>query len=126
MDSLGLGLELVWSLGCEFGFDFSFHPGMNLTEEQLSFWLSGAIKIYGYHLTERLNMCRPLYGLIWCLILLNDFRSEVWERRLLADASKRFRKNNILSQQLSKACALLQEIRRNYLEEFERDSIYEA
>lgn len=106
--------------------DFSFHPGMNLTEEQLSFWLSGAIKIYGYHLTERLNMCRPLYGLIWCLILLNDFRSEVWERRLLADASKRFRKNKILSQQLSKACALLQEIRQDYLEEFERDGIYEA
>ena len=106
--------------------DFSFHPGMNLTEDQRSFWLSGAIKIYGDHLTERLNMCRPLYGLIWCLILLNDFRPEVWERRLLADASKRFRKNNILSQQLSKACALLQEIRQRYLDEFEKDSTNEA
>ena len=106
--------------------DFSFHPGMDLNEEQLSFWMSGAIKIYGYHLTERLSLCRPLYGLIWCLILLNDFRSVVWERRLLADASKRFRKNDILSQQLSKAYALLQEIRQNYLEEFEKGSIYEA
>ena len=106
--------------------DFSFHPGMSLTKEQKSFWLSSAVKIYGQHLTERLNICRPLYGLIWCLILLNDFRPEVWERRLLADASKRLRKNNILNQQLTKACALLCEIRQSYIDEFEKDSMYEA
>jgi hypothetical protein len=91
--------------------DFSFHPGMTLSNEQKSFWLNDALKIYGEDLHERLNVCRPLYGLIWCLIFLNDFRPEIWQRRLLSDDSRHARKQEILNGQLAKARTLLQDIR---------------
>jgi hypothetical protein len=90
--------------------DFIFHQGMSLTDEQKSSWLKGALNIYGEQFSARLNVCRPLYGLIWCLILLNDFRPEVWQRRSLADDSKREIKQEILNRQLARAQALLQEI----------------
>ena len=102
--------------------DFSYHPGMKLSEVQRMFWLNAAINIYGKNLSERLNVCRPLYGMIWCLILLNDFRTEVWERRLLADDTKLFNKNTILVQQLKKAQELLAEITRSYPKVFQKDS----
>jgi hypothetical protein len=101
--------------------DFSYHPGMKLSGEQRTFWLNGALKIYGENLSERLNVCRPLYGMIWCLILINDFRSEVWERRLLADESKRFKKDPILVQQLKKAKVLLAEIIQSHRAVFQKD-----
>ena len=57
--------------------DFIFHPGMCLSEEQQSLWLTAALKIYGIELRQRLIASLPLYGLIWCLIVLNDFRPEI-------------------------------------------------
>lgn len=99
--------------------DFIFHQGMSLTEEQKSFWLKGALNVYGKQCFARLTACSPLYGLIWCLILLNDFRPEVWQRRALADDSKREIKQEILNRQLARAHALLQEIVVSYGSLFE-------
>jgi hypothetical protein len=94
--------------------DFTLHPGMSLSDDQKSRWLAGALRIYGQHLAQRLSVCRPLYGLIWCLILLNHFRPEIWQRRVLADAGARATKDETLDRQLAKAHALLREIRLNH------------
>ena len=98
--------------------DFNFHPGMSLSDEQKAFWLKRALKIYGEHLSERLKVCLPLYGMIWCLILLNDFRPEIWQRRLLADDSKRAIEQDTRNRQLAKAQTLLEEIRLKYADPF--------
>lgn len=98
--------------------DVSFHPGMSLSDEQKSSWLKGALGVYGEHLSRRLKVSRPLYGLIWCLIMLNDFRPEIWQRRLLADDSKREIKQETRNRQLARAQALLQEIRLSYADSF--------
>lgn len=90
--------------------DFLFHPRMSLSEEQKQYWLSGAIAIYGDRILERFNAASPLYGLIWCLILLNDYRSEAWQRRLLADDSKQMKRDIILKQKLQRARELLMRI----------------
>ncbi len=91
--------------------DFSFHQGMELSDEQVEYWLEGAVKIYGENVIERLKACRPLFGLIWCLILLNDFRPEIWQRRILADESKITTKEKTLLSQLYRAKALLTRIK---------------
>jgi thiamine kinase-like enzyme len=92
--------------------DFSFHPGMKLTDGEVDFWLRGAEKIYGEQITKRLQASRPLYGLVWCLILINDFRPEIWERRLLADKSKKFSRTETLDRQLNRSRSLLHTIQR--------------
>ena len=102
--------------------DFIYHPGMSLSDEQKNYWLKRALNIYGEHHFERMSVFRPLYGLIWCLILLNDFRSDVWERRISANESKRIEKNTILSNQLDKAQKLIAELRLNYSKEFQMEN----
>jgi|SanBayMetagenome_1026888.scaffolds.fasta_scaffold00198_14 thiamine kinase-like enzyme len=94
--------------------DFIFHPSMSLSQEQKLYWIVGTLKIYGFHIHARLRAALPLYGLIWCLIVLNDYRPIVWQRRLLADESKRARRSQILKQKLEQAKQLLMKIQLNY------------
>jgi hypothetical protein len=100
--------------------DFVFHQGMTLAKEQKSLWLNGALSLYGRQFSKRLKVCSPMYGLIWCLILLNDFRSEVWYRRSLANNSERHDKQKILNHQLARAESLLREIAVGYADLFVR------
>ena len=65
--------------------DFAFHPGMELNREMRKLWFRATLKLYGAGLLPRLNASWPLYGLCWVLILLNEFRSDVWARRCAAD-----------------------------------------
>ena len=64
-------------------------------------------KIFDEDVFLRSNLCRPLYGLIWCLIILNDFRPDILQRRMLAFATPDFNQNNILNNQLNKAKSLI-------------------
>jgi hypothetical protein len=91
--------------------DFCFHPGTQLSEEQIEHWVQKAVHIYGDDVKLRLNAFRPIIGLIWCLILLNDFRPEIWQRRILADESKISSKEKTLLSQLHRAKALLTRIK---------------
>jgi len=94
--------------------DFFFHPGMKLSREQKELWISGTLNIYGHDLQSRLRASLPLFGLIWCLILLNDYRDSIWQRRLLADCSRQGRRTEILDDQLNLAKSLLKIIKLNY------------
>ena len=83
--------------------DFSHHAAMNLSKEIEEFWFQESAKIYGHELIDRLRAVWPLHGLNWCLIILNEFKEDVWERRCSADNEKKWHRKEILSVQLIKA-----------------------
>ena len=83
--------------------DFSHHAGMSLTKEMESYWFSGVKSIYGECILNRLQVSWPLYGLNWCLIILNEFKSDVWSRRCLANQEIESNKKDILLDQLTKS-----------------------
>ncbi len=83
--------------------DFSHHAGMNLTEEMEDFWFSGAKSIYGECILNRLQVSWPLYGLNWCLIILNEFKNDVWSKRCLANQEIKHIRKDILLGQLTKS-----------------------
>ncbi len=67
--------------------DILMHPGMILSTEEETKFRAGLAEInredetYGV----RLSALWPLFGLRWCLILLNEFLPERWFRRVYAD-----------------------------------------
>jgi hypothetical protein len=83
--------------------DFSHHAAMHLTEDMEYFWFNGVSKIYGKHVLEKLKFAWPLYGLNWCLIILNEFKSSSWQRRCAADEGKVNQRTQQLAIQLAKA-----------------------
>jgi hypothetical protein len=94
--------------------DFSLHPAMNLNQETIVKWFDGTVKIYGRNIIPRLKAAWPLYALCWTLIYLNEFRDDVWERRVFANPDKIKAREIILKQQLNSSKALLTKIRNNY------------
>lgn len=66
--------------------DFILHPGMDIsTANKQQFW-KGARKIFISDPTfdERFDLCFPFYALRWCMILLNEYLPERWQRRQAA------------------------------------------
>lgn len=63
--------------------DFMQHPGMRLSPGQYDRFLTGVTQVYGGETAyaARLALIYPLYGLRWCMILLNEFLPERWEAR---------------------------------------------
>ena len=98
--------------------DFSHHAAMDLSEELEQIWFLEVSEIYGKHLLERLIAAWPIYGLNWCLIILNEFKDEVWSRRCAADNSKSDLREKHLSIQLSKSRNKLNELSKNYKNKF--------
>ena len=83
--------------------DFSHNAAMNLTKEIEQLWFSEVSEIYGKHLLGRLSAAWPMYGLNWCLIILNEFNDEVWSRRCSSDDSKSNLRDEHLATQLAKS-----------------------
>ncbi len=83
--------------------DFSHNAAMNLTKEIEQLWFSEVSEIYGKHLLGRLSAAWPMYGLNWCLIILNEFKDEVWSRRCSSDDSKSNLRDEHLATQLAKS-----------------------
>lgn len=75
-----------WDDPVKLASDFLQHPGMSLSPAQYLRFRTGAEKIYGGEpaFAQRLALLYPLYGLRWCMILLNEFLPERWESRRLA------------------------------------------
>ena len=94
--------------------DFSHHAAMSLSHDEEQLWFSGVSAIYGKHLLERLSAAWPLYGLNWCLIILNEFKDEVWNRRCTADESKSHLRDEHLVTQLTKSKNKLDTLAINY------------
>jgi len=88
--------------------DFLLHPGMALADALKKRFADRFLQAFAFvpGLRERARIVYPLYGLKWCLILLNDFLPdrETTATRQVRDA------------QLDKARALADRIRREYRE----------
>ena len=87
--------------------DFAFHPGMDLSVKLKKFWFKATLKLYGEDLLPRLNASWPLYGLCWVLIILNEFRSDIWERRCAAEPSVENFREDLQLRQLKRARQLI-------------------
>ncbi len=70
--------------------DILLHPGMVISAEEDEQFRTGLADIYRDDETygARLSALWPLFGLRWCLILLNEFLPERWFRRLYADGGR--------------------------------------
>ncbi|MBT5373833.1 MAG: hypothetical protein HOL06_04105, partial [Rhodospirillaceae bacterium] len=70
--------------------DFLWHPGHVLSLSEREQFESAMKKLYqadsGFQ--QRLSALYPLYGLRWCLILLNEFLPERWFRRVYSGSKK--------------------------------------
>lgn len=66
--------------------DLLWHPGFALSPVERSGWFDGCVALFARDpgFATRLEAQMPLYGLRWCLILLNEFLPERWERRRFA------------------------------------------
>lgn len=97
--------------------DFLLHPGMAMTDPQRRRFAAGAQELYGSEPTycQRLQSLFPLFGVRWCLILLNEFLPERWARRLQAGITVDHA--TVVAGQLAKAQAML-EITRTSLVAF--------
>ena len=93
--------------------DFYWHPGMRLASDLRTQWITSCMEIFQEDATFglRLKSYLPLYGLRWCLILLNEFRSQGAEQRVFADPPKASDLAKIRVDQLDKSRMLLQEIK---------------
>ena len=87
--------------------DFLLHPGMVLGRDQKSRLLQQCTQLFKDDPTfgDRLKLLYPLFGLRWCLILLNRFLPEKWER--LAHANACSDRDLVCSHQLEKAQRML-------------------
>jgi thiamine kinase-like enzyme len=72
-----------WDDPAKLAADFLLHPGMLLPPSQYERFRSGIVQIYSKNgaFAARLALVYPLYGLRWCMILLNEFLPERWEAR---------------------------------------------
>lgn len=93
--------------------DFLWHPGFALSSAERSEWFGGCLALFGAQsagdpgFATRLEAQMPLYGLRWCLILLNEFLPERWERRRFAGTDAGWEEAK--AAQLAKAQAWLAE-----------------
>ena len=88
--------------------DVLLHPGMTLTNEQKRYWVKNLVEIFSDDPTfrPRLFSCYILYGLCWCLILLNDFCEFNSFKRANASMTKQ-NKQKIQEKQIQKSRNIL-------------------
>lgn len=91
--------------------DFLWHPGMALGTPARAAFHTMAMAIYGgdADFASRLVAGLPYYGLRWCLIVLNEFLPEAWQRRQSAGETSTW--NCVAERQLAKANILLERSR---------------
>ncbi len=88
--------------------DFLLHPGMTLSEPLRQRFFKGYSAIFGESdsdFTARFAALYPLYGLCWCLIMLNEYLPDFMARR--AAAAGGLDSDTVRSAQLGKASRML-------------------
>lgn len=95
--------------------DFILHPGMRLAEKfKKRFVKKMCAEFDGYKLlADRIAIVYPLYGLKWCMILLNEFIPELMMRRTFASLNKSD-KTGLQARQLAKARNMARKIENEY------------
>lgn len=95
--------------------DFCLHPAMRLAEPLRRQFRDSLITMFNEDrlLADRLRAVFPLYGVKWCLILLNEFRRLGLKRRSFAGAAQE-EPERILANQLEKAETMLQRAKEAY------------
>ncbi|HYD70488.1 hypothetical protein [Azospirillum sp.] len=96
-----------WDDPVKLAADFVLHPGMRLTGTDRRRFLAGCDALYGddRDFARRLKARLMLYGLRWCMILLNEFLPERWERRVRSGQSADHR--GVLTGQIAKVISML-------------------
>jgi hypothetical protein len=95
--------------------DFLLHPAMELDDRLRRRFLRGVAEgFYGYpELAGRIQALYPVFGLKWCLILLNEFATEHLQRRVFA-SDVPLDPEEVRSEQLSKSRHMLQRVLDEY------------
>jgi len=102
--------------------DFILHPGMALSFSMKERFRNGLLDHFGRssNLCARLSAVYPIFGLKWCLILLNEFVPVDAARRKFASSTQMDEDRN-RAIQLGKARNMLKEVRQTYEEYFRFD-----
>lgn len=97
--------------------DFLFHPAMGLSESMKKAFVVGMLDVFkeNKRLADRIKLVYPLFGLKWCMILLNEFVLNDFSRRAFAAAGQLDR-GQVRREQLLKARNLYQKIKETYLD----------
>jgi hypothetical protein len=71
-----------WDDPVKLACDFLLHPGMVLSDKQKTLWLGSMKEIFSNDrsFSQRLRVSYGLYGLCWCLIILNVFTDSHGEK----------------------------------------------
>ena len=99
--------------------DFLFQPQNKIDVELGKYWVASMNEIFSDSdnaFMERLIASWPLYGLCWCLIMLNEYREIDWQRRIQSKGYTQSEHSNVKLEQLKKAANLLDFIKLNYQE----------
>jgi hypothetical protein len=99
-----------WDDPAKLASDIHWHPGMALTAGERDRFAAGLARIFGSDpgYQGRLRVYRPLIGLRWCLILLNEFLPQGLARRRHAGQAEDVEAAQ--ARQLAKARALYSEV----------------
>ncbi|MCJ2164138.1 aminoglycoside phosphotransferase family protein [Pseudodesulfovibrio sp. S3] len=90
--------------------DFLLHPGMDVSLDLRESFGRGVLAIMDDPALERrLGVLLPLFGLKWCMILLNEFLKTDFDRRRFAGATDA--RSEVLEAQLAKAERMLRRAR---------------
>lgn len=92
--------------------DFVLHPGMALRARLGARFEKQATAIFADDpaFAARLRVLKPLYGLRWALIVLNEFVPERWAQRAFAYGNRD--RNVVLARQLGKAEGFVDRVKR--------------
>jgi len=95
--------------------DFLLHPGMHLKENLKKRFMAKILRSFSENksLSKRIKIVYPLFGLKWCMILLNEFVPEHLHRRGFA-SERDLDKSRLQTEQLEKATEMLQRIMEEY------------
>jgi hypothetical protein len=91
--------------------DFILHPKMDITIDQKKYFLNKIREIFkdDPNFMQRLKLAYPLFGLKWCLIILNEFLPQDLERRQFAQEHK-INREEICLKQLYKSKKMLSQV----------------
>lgn len=94
--------------------DFLLHPALELTAELKRKFVSDMIRCFADQpqLAQRIEAVYPLFGLKWCLILLNEFLPQHLQRRRFA--GDRNDQHKLQMVQLSKGKSMLSRVKEEY------------